>query len=340
MSEGLTVETLTETAQLSALAPEWAELWRISETATPFQSPAWLIPWWQTFRPGSLRVVTVRAGGSLVGIAPIYLETGGMGRRLLPLGISISDCLDVVLDPAFSDSAARAMAAHLASDRTWQSMEWPELGNDAAALSLPCPTGCEERIERSAVCPFLTLPADVETLDEILPARKRRKLRMAANRAARRGTVRFLSLADRSAAEMLDDLFRLHALRWQARGESGVLADDSVRLFHRRSTPRSAKLGVLRCYALQIGTDIAAVYYGFLQRRRAYAYLTGFDPQFEFESPGTLLLSHAIREAVREGARIFDCLRGGEAYKYEWGARDRWNYRKLLQRITADADAV
>jgi len=43
------------------------------------------------------------------------------------------------------------------------------------------------------------------------------------------------------------------------------------------------------------------------------------------------MIGHAIEEAVRAGASEFDFLRGKEAYKYKWGAKDRPTYRCVLR---------
>ncbi|RUX44983.1 GNAT family N-acetyltransferase, partial [Mesorhizobium sp. M7A.F.Ca.CA.002.09.1.1] len=64
----------------------------------------------------------------------------------------------------------------------------------------------------------------------------------------------------------------------------------------------------------------------------AYAYLGGFDPAYAEESPGAILIGHAIVESIREDAREFDFLRGQEAYKYGWGAADRWTMRRVWTR--------
>ena len=74
------------------------------------------------------------------------------------------------------------------------------------------------------------------------------------------------------------------------------------------------------------------IYYGFRHRRCASYYLSGFNPASSYYRVGTFLLAHAITSAMREGADIFDFLRGGEAYKYDWGARNKWNQRRLISR--------
>jgi CelD/BcsL family acetyltransferase involved in cellulose biosynthesis len=38
-----------------------------------------------------------------------------------------------------------------------------------------------------------------------------------------------------------------------------------------------------------------------------------------------------IEEAVREGARAIDFLRGREDYKYRWGAKDRETVRRRVR---------
>jgi CelD/BcsL family acetyltransferase involved in cellulose biosynthesis len=105
-----------------------------------------------------------------------------------------------------------------------------------------------------------------------------------------------------------------------------------VQRLHQDSISDLEAAGIARAYALSVEGRVVGAYYGFLHRERAYAYLGGFDPDFSFESPGTVLVGHAIEEAAREGAREFHFLRGGEAYKYEWGAVDRWNQRRSFRK--------
>jgi hypothetical protein len=100
----VSTEIIQNVERLAAYVPEWRALWRRSANATPFQSPDWLLPWWDVFAPGELRCIAVRRGGSLAALAPLYREDGTHGARLLPVGVSLSDYLDVLIDPAYPDS--------------------------------------------------------------------------------------------------------------------------------------------------------------------------------------------------------------------------------------------
>jgi CelD/BcsL family acetyltransferase involved in cellulose biosynthesis len=319
---------------LSALAAEWGSLWDRCPGATPFQSPAWLLPWWRHFAPGELLVATLRHDGHLRGLAPFYVENGVLGRRVLPIGISLSDYHDVLADPAATIDVVGALGGAMASDNSWTEWELPELAPDADALRLQAVEGAERQDSACSICPVLVLPSEPSQLERSLPATKRRKLAMARNRAARRGSVEIARADAGSAAGLLDALIALHTARWSERQQAGVLADPRVVKFHHAALPLFMEAGVARLYGLRIGGRIAAVYYGFAHRDRAYAYLGGFDPDFAFESPGTVLIAAVMADAIGEGTREFHFLRGQEPYKYEWGAGDRINTRRVFRRTT------
>ena len=179
---------------------------------------------------------------------------------------------------------------------------------------------------------MLALPESADALDAIVPRKTLRDVRQAASRAEAAGGLRIETADADTLPSMLDDLFRLHEARWRSRGEPGVLADPAVRGFHRDAAPALAAEGMLRLYRMRIGEAVAAVYYGFAWRDRAYAYIGGFDPDMPRLSPGALIMRHAIGEAIAERCAEFDFLRGGESYKYAWGAVDRWSAARTWRR--------
>ena len=318
---------IEQTGDLVRLLPEWWALWSRAERATPFQSPAWLLPWWQIFHPGELMTVAVRRDGLLVGLAPFYLEQGPSGRRLLPLGIGITDYLDVLIDGAPPEAVGDAIAAVYAAQSTrWDVWSVEELRPEASARSLGFVRLRSDEQGQSA-CPVLLLPP---TVAEWHGSRGGRRWRRAWNRVLRHDNVRIVDGDGLTGAVMLEAVIDLHGKRWTANGEAGVLADADVRRFHRTVVPRLLATDVLRLYGLEVEGRVAAAYYGFVHRGEAYAYLNGFDPDFGFESPGTALIGHAIRDAIASGCTRFHFLRGQESYKYAWGAEDRWNVVRRL----------
>ncbi len=338
MTGVLDIAEIDDHSGLAQLVPEWWELWQRAPQATPFQSPAWIVAWWDAFAPGRLSTIAVRDSKGLAALAPVYLETGSLGRRLLPIGISLSDYIDILVRPD-ATAAADGITDRLSRCRSWETWEMGGLRSEAAARILPCPADCSETTDDDEVCPVLDLfpgPVDAGSHPAI-PALQRRKLRMARHRLDRGPASEIIATHDLFDYEWIEILIALHRARWQERGTPGVLADPRVQAFHRAALPGLIAHGVARLFALRIGSDIAGVYYGFSDRGRAYAYLGGFDPRFAYYSPGTVLLGHAIKEALREGARTFHFLRGPEPYKYAWGARDQKTLRRRIVRRAAHA---
>jgi CelD/BcsL family acetyltransferase involved in cellulose biosynthesis len=328
------IECVGTDAELASLAAEWAALWRRVPAATPFQSPAWLSAWWRQFGNGCPRILAARTdgelAGELAGILPLY-ELHEHCRKLLPIGIGLSDYIDMLVDPDCPEAGDRLVAA-ISDLSGWDECHLPDLMPGSPLALAAAPSGLAESRSSMVSCPVLSLPADPAMLDRVVPRKTLRDLRQAAARAAAAGGVA-VEMPDLSRPEpVIEELFRLHEARWHARGEEGVCAEPAVRRFHHAAARALGEAGLLRLYRLRIADRLAAVYYGFNWRGRACAYLGAFDPDLPRFSPGAQILFHAIGEAIAEGCTEFHFLRGGEAYKYAWGAVDRWNMARTLRR--------
>jgi CelD/BcsL family acetyltransferase involved in cellulose biosynthesis len=325
------IERIDTEKEMEALVPDWIGLWQRVPGATPFQSPHWLLPWWRQFGTGMPRIFTARAEQRLIGVLPLYeLHEPGC-VKLLPIGISVSDYIDALADPAYPDVTDVLIAASC-DIPGWQECHLPDLPPDSALSRAAAPSGLAETRQSGPCCPVLALPSDPADLATVVPRKTLRDVRQAHARSETVGSV-VLDTADLDTIDLaLDDLFRLHQERWHKRGEAGVLADPVVRAFHRDAARAFCEAGILRLYRLQIGGTVVGVYYGFQHGGNAYAYLGGFDPEMTRLSPGAQLLDHAIRAALAEGVREFHFLRGGESYKYAWGAVDQFNLSRTFTR--------
>lgn len=332
MTAPIDTERIEDPEVLAALEPDWLRLWTASATATPFQRPEWLLAWWTAFAPGHLAAVVVRRGGRLVGLAPLYREATPDGARLLPIGIAASDYLDILVDSSERDAALAALSDTIAAVSLWSELELGDLPPDAAALDLRFgPDLRDETVDHHA-CPSvdLTGPTDDDAMPLSVPAAWRRNLRRARRLAEESGGLEIRSF-EQDPEGFLAILDRLHARRWQSRGEDGVLADARVRSFQRDALRRLAAAGLARLTVALIGGRPAGAYYGLADAGTTYAYLGGFDPDFAAASPGAILIADAMADAVRKGLGRFDFLRGREDYKYRWGARDRWSRRRVIR---------
>ena len=307
--------------ELERLCPEWLELWRRSPGATPFQSPMWLLPWWRAFGSDALSTIVARdASGALTGVLPLYIVRDGDESLGMFLGSGNSDYLDAI---------GSADLAPLA-DLDCQLWDLQQLRPTSPLLNAPLPSGLADRVLDHDRCPILPIENAGDELQNLISTHFRKKIRYYRRALERIAPVTTESPTSETLEVFIDALYALHAARWQKRGLPGVLDDDVVQRFHREAARGLLDTGALRMYAIRLGERIAAVFYGFAHAGTVYYYLSGYDPELERLSIGTLIVAHAIEQAVREGAATFDFLRGAEEYKYAWGAKDRMNRRRQL----------
>lgn len=322
---GIRSRVITEPGELERLRPEWDALWERSPWSTPFHAPEWLLAWWHRLGGGTLRVVELRRGGHLVGLAPLFIHTLGDGRRrMTTLGDGVSDIGGALFDAELGDAGARAVLSRIAEQRAeWDVCELRELRGGDPLLAAPLPAGLAGAAAPSSVAPYVPLAGSLEATLPAMSPSHRHNMQQAENRIRRAGGARLAIARGPEWRAMLDALFQLHERRWRERGEAGVLADPRLRAMHEELAPALLRRGCLRLFTLHVGDRLAAALYGFAWRGRLHCYLQGHDPDASHCSPGVALLRRVIEHAIGEGLRELDLLRGAEPYKYRWGAHDR-----------------
>ncbi|MBI1912734.1 MAG: GNAT family N-acetyltransferase [Deltaproteobacteria bacterium] len=319
--------------ELESIRDEWTELFSRCASATPFQSPQWLIPWWNHFGNGRLMCLTVRIEGRLAGIAPLYLGFNKTEKKkeIFFIGTGISDYLDFLFEPGIELIGTEIVFNFLLSSSVnWDRCDLQEIKESSPTLAID--SGLSKRKEKHGICPVLKLPGTFEQYLKSLPSGYRTRVRRSQKTLEKEGKVKIEKAGRDNLNECMDALFRLHRARWEMEGQKGVLADKRIQAFHSELAKGMLEAGMLRLYRLKLdGRDIAAVY-GFAKSKRFYSYLGGFDPEFLKLSPGRVLMAKVIEDEINSGIEEFDFLRGEEKYKYVWGALDRINYRLIIER--------
>lgn len=320
------VVEISDPEQLASLRAEWRALAESCPDASPFQSPEWLLAWREAFLAGGLWVLAVRIGTELVGLAPFYLhrEADG-GRQLTLLGNGLSDRLDLIAAPGRQARVAAAVFAHVHRRcDAWDRCDFRDVPAGSPLLELELAGAAQDVVEPEPPCPVLDLGADGPS------ARRRQDLTRCARRLAEHGRIGRRTANAESLAGDLAELERLHAARWAQRGEAGVFAEPVVARFHRAAAAALLACGGLRLDLLTLNGRPIAAHYGLRRGRRAYSYIHGYDPAYRACAPGSLLLADVLEDARRDGFAEFDFLRGAEPYKYQWGARDRLQFRRRI----------
>jgi CelD/BcsL family acetyltransferase involved in cellulose biosynthesis len=105
-------ELITDLAGMQELAPEW--------DALAVAAPAWVLSWWRHVAPPDLeaRVVAVRDGKELIGVAPFYVSPhrrGGVECRLMASEFGV--CMEPLALPGREWEVAGQLGRVLASSR-------------------------------------------------------------------------------------------------------------------------------------------------------------------------------------------------------------------------------
>ncbi|MGH9514132.1 MAG: GNAT family N-acetyltransferase [Terriglobales bacterium] len=329
MVRELKTRILTNTDQLLVMADEWHGLYGRYPGATPFQRPEWVISWVETFSPERIRVVEVRSGSMLVGLAPFLIYHRGDERVLAFMAGGISDYLDLLVDPQSECDVIRAIFGAIQELDIWTVLDLTDL----PANSVFHRTGFAKLATAHDQCSSIQLPQTRHELLQQFSKRQRGNVRQAHSRIQKAGGATVEIATQETLPEFLDDLFRLHALRWLMDRQSGVLTDEKVKAFHHKAAPQLVDAGILRLYRLRMAANTIAIIYTLFDGATVFCYLQGYNPAFAALSPGTYLMFAVMEEAILAGANKFDLLRGEEAYKQHWRARAETTYRMQSLRM-------
>lgn len=325
-SPRIAVTVRTDAAAFAELAPAWNRLHAQAAGASVFNSWIWQFHWWQVYARGQpLRLLVAAEGDDIVGILPLYVHSVrvlGVPVRLLRLigtgGDTHPDDLGPILEPARAGAAAHELArvalelhdadVLLLTDLAPETPLAAALESAAGAAGRAVLAGVSERIA------FVRLPPTWDEYLQGLSSHHRGGIRYKRRKLARSAEVRFFKCQDPAAIDAaFERLAELHRRRW-ADGSTSFRSAEYLD-FHRRVMKACLPRGWLRLYCLEADGEIAAMIYAYRLRHGIYCVQNAFDPARAKLKVGSVLLGHALEDAIGEGAEVFDFLRGDHDYK-------------------------
>jgi CelD/BcsL family acetyltransferase involved in cellulose biosynthesis len=323
----------TSLDDLLAFESEWQGLWEVSAAATPFQSPAWLLPYLRVFTPDPFQVLLVRRSTRLVAVLPLVVTRSEDHSVLRLLGEGISDYLDGVCREEDRSAVCKLFQNWLADAlATYECAEFQQLQDDAVVKSIPCPQFLHEDLRPGVPCPILQLPVRGNGAISTLSESMKHNLAVSLRAASEIGDLR-LDVSDLNSLDTaISRLFALHAKRWERRGLPGVFDSHAKQTFYRESFRALQRVSALDLFTLCLGSVPIAVLAAFHKGRTLYYYIGAFDPDYAKLGPGNLIILRVLEFALNAGYHRFDFLRGREPYKYRWGAQDQTTYIRRIWR--------
>ena len=147
--------------------------------------------------------------------------------------------------------------------------------------------------------------------------RKRRK-------AEQEQTVTFHTIAN--PAQVMETLPHFLTLfRKSAKAKNDFLTAGRERFFQSVAKEFSRR-GWLELFSLSFDDRVVAYLFCFYYNGIRYLYNAAYDLDFSSLSPGIVIITHCLEDAISRGINRFDFLRGDETYKYRFGAHDHHLY--------------
>lgn len=330
---GLELEVINSLSRLHGIRREWSRLEASLPDLTPFQTPEWLLTWWHHFGGGELQVYAFRnADGTLVGIVPAFLHDWEGRRQLTLIGSGISDYLDPLFAASEQERVVGCLREHLQSQPGWDICNWQDLSADTPLAATGLDARLLAQLEPDQPCSAISIDQTFAGYWAARPSGLRRNERRYRSKAEQLAPIS-INVNRSNDKECLDALVGLHSARWREQGEPGMIVANRSAKFLRDVVHEFASREMLLVFSLRFQGEIAAVILGFPYRNVIYAYLSAFDPSYGALGFGRLLLFEALQYAFQEGYSSWNFLRGSEAYKFHWGAREIAKSRLVITRV-------
>jgi CelD/BcsL family acetyltransferase involved in cellulose biosynthesis len=315
MSDGtrlelVSLESLVSDAQrLSA----WRRLAAEVPGASYFQTPDWVVSWWDTIgRHARGEAALIWEGDHLTGIFALA-ETRERLTGRLPFHVPI-------VTNAGSGIGTDHAAWLALPDAEIPLREWIVTRAPLLLKGIPLDSGeaLGGRLIETNRCPRLPI---AEAPDRI-SSKLAKTLRNAQRRLAREGVVFSWREPGAVDSEDLTRLYDLHRARRADTGDDSVFDDPERRAFHERLLEWGDSRGGTTLVEARRDELVVGMLYGFTWGDTYAYYQTGWDPAFKQLSLGSVLVLEAIEESAKRGLSTFDFLRGPDDYKYRFGAAD------------------
>jgi CelD/BcsL family acetyltransferase involved in cellulose biosynthesis len=333
----VTLDTVTDLAQLEALRPDYERLGRVTGNLLPFALHDWHVTWCRHFLNcdprvrEQLLVYVVRDGqGACVALLPFILSC----RRVGPLKVSnlnllgadpaITELRAPLVEPGYEHLTARAVHDALEEAPHWDWIHWAEVAPPfASAVS-----GCGDAIHWQAPVSdwVIDLPPSWEAFRARLKRNIRESLRHGYNSLRRDGIAFEFEVIEQpeEVRQGLDRFLELHKMRADhacSAPHANRFASRISRDFLYAVCERLAARGIVRLCALKIRGHYVAMRLAFAVRDSLYLYYSGFDPAWWRYGVMTTTVGEAIKYAIANGLQTVHLSPTLDISKSRWGPR-------------------
>jgi CelD/BcsL family acetyltransferase involved in cellulose biosynthesis len=345
----IALNVVTTSAGFDALRPEWNALVGRLELPSPFHSWEWNRTWWRHFgRNRTLHLLTIRANGALLGIAPYMRRPLGFRQfralsatALIPLGweghgrgCGLTEQWELLFPPEHRDFLLDVLADWLQGEK-WSAAVLPSV-TDSTKL----PKWVDQHIGlrgNGIVFDYRRLPGTWDEFVQSLNKSMRDNVRYYPRKLKRLGLEYRFDIASsasevRAALPIMFDLHRARADATMAMRHYDYFDYPYRREFMREVAPALAEVGQMRIGILRMHDQPVAAQMWMERNDVMFLYYSGFDPAFKDHSVALLATIGAFQDGIRRGIKQVEFLAGGGHPKARWDTERRQHHNLWLVR--------
>ncbi len=330
-SDPIDLSVLGSVEELARHKSDWDRLAATDRRDGMFRGYDWNVLWLKHMAPRVAPHVLeiTRASGEVVGIAPLCQRTytdsvfrfrslGFTGRE-----VTCGDFLDILAAPGYKDRVLSCVLEYL--EKALRRQELIVIGEclqgSDTAHKLSEWVGAKKlraRWQEERAAPYIELPSSFDEYRRTLSRNTRSNLKRRERQLLEEQgyTIERLQ-GPEEVLQQLSHLFRLHETRWRSLGQAGVFAHpgfcEFLQAFIQEAHPLTETVLYLMCAD---GEPMAAILL-FRWGETTMYYQSGWAPASPGArlSPNLVLFGRAIADAIDEGYRYFEFLRGDESFK-------------------------
>ncbi|MEX1216414.1 GNAT family N-acetyltransferase [Saccharospirillum sp.] len=310
----------------STAEADWTDLLYRSGVNPLFLSWAWMNGWWDIFRPsnGELRVIAVRIGGKLVGIAPLYCERSKMINGLIPvvriqlLGKRLegssglrAEYMDFLVDPEYREAVLGTICKTLIGWSDWTELSLQDMDTTSPNYGLInkqiLNAKCHHRIEGAGVSYEVKCNGYFPDYLAGLGSNTRLKLYNRRKLLEQQGEVALTKLNELNKSVAFDQLNSWHTERWGCEAFNSAIRQFIIKVLDEGDRFLSDFSSVLSVNGRPVSVIINVACRG-----RVYNIQLGYVNEYNKKiSLGTLHIGYHIESAFSiQDISIFDFLEG------------------------------
>ncbi len=219
----------------------------------------------------------------------------------------------LLVEESFRAEFAAALLAHVKQDRCWDQLHLDGFSRQQAQALIDHLPGIEINSRPS---PYFDLQAAREADGEVLPHLGSSTRSNIRRRLREYGDVTCEWVDNLTQAEgVFSELVTLHQARWQADGKPGLFASQRFHDFQLELMTRCLDDGRVVLFRVRQGEQTVGCLMLLVDNNRLLDYLSGFAPFDQYPSPGLIVHSLCMTEALRRGYNAYDFLIGEHQHK-------------------------